>query len=53
MATEGFLMTKTLQDLSFNDLVSLKDTLTLLKREEMIKEIKQEITRRIENNIMR
>lgn len=39
-------MAKTLQDLSFNDLVSLKDTLTLLKREEMIKEVKEEIKKR-------
>jgi len=39
-------MTKQLQDLSLNDLLSLKDTLVLLKREEMLKEIKEEIKRR-------
>lgn len=39
-------MAKQLQDLSLNDLLSLKDTLVLLKREEMLKEIKEEIKRR-------
>jgi transcription elongation factor Elf1 len=37
---------KTLQDLSIDDLFSLRDTLTLLKRNEMLKEIKQEIKKR-------
>lgn len=41
-------MAKQLQDLSLNDLLSLKDTLVLLKREEMIKEVKKEIDRRKE-----
>ena len=39
-------MAKQLQDLSLNDLLSLKDTLVLLKRDEMVKEIKEEIKRR-------
>lgn len=39
-------MTKQLKDLSINDLLSLKDTLVLLKREEMIKEIKEELKKR-------
>lgn len=39
-------MTKTLKDLSIDDLLSLRDTLTLLKKEDMLKEIKEEIKRR-------
>lgn len=39
-------MTKHLKDLSISDLLSLQDTLTLLKRNEMLKEVKEEIKRR-------
>lgn len=39
-------MAKQLKDLSINDLLSLRDTLVLLKREEMIKEVKKELKRR-------
>ena len=37
---------KNITDLTLDDLLSLKDTLTLLKRNEMLKEVKQEIKRR-------
>ena len=42
-------MTKEIYDLTMEELKSLESTLTLLKREEMLKEIKKEIKRRKNN----